>query len=65
VGILCCVHCGTLDSHDILENIDDNGLRRKNMSVEAPVAQTPELFWELFQDTGSLVAYIMYSKLKQ
>lgn len=34
------------------------------MTVEAPKTETPELFWELFQDTGSLVAYIMYSKLK-
>jgi len=57
----CCI---TLDSCVILEHINPSTFEEGNVTVEAPIAQTPELFWELFQDTGSLVAYIMYSKLK-
>jgi len=34
---------------------------KMNKTVES---KTQELFWQIFENTGSLVAYILYSKLK-
>ena len=53
--------CSIAKHHPSCYNQHDTRITWKGVDL---VVQTLEVFWQLFQVTGSVSAYLMYSKLK-